>query len=142
VPLTLAPDLVIKGFARLSAEPCVFGKTLYNFTLGIKNECKASWTSGSTVVAVRDLHPGVSWGVSVTINPPIAPGETRNVPVPVPYYSANADHMLARPSHPFAAFVNENHAVKESSYASNTVGAPGDGLNPIAVARPDICSVF
>jgi hypothetical protein len=145
VPLTPAPDLVVTGFgARPWVAPCAPGQSVYKFVLGVKNQGNASWTSGSTLAAVRDLHPGVSWGVSVVVNPPLAPGQTRDLEVLVPYYAANPDHMANSQGHPFEAFVNENHTVAESNYANNA--APGgtttwNGVSVINMASPANCTI-
>jgi hypothetical protein len=135
------PDLVITDFGLTSWGGCTSGQTVFTFGVGVKNQGNASWSGVEPAVLVRDLHPGVldAWGTGVGIDPPLAPGETRHLQVPIGYYFGNPGHMGAL-GHPFQATVNANHIVHEGNYTNNAGPGPAvwNGIRVIMVF-PEAC---
>jgi hypothetical protein len=143
----LKPDLVITSFGLKSWGTCAPGKTVFTFSVTVKNQGPASWTAGiEPVVVVKDMHPGVldAWGTGIGIEPPIKPGESKTILVPISYYSGNPKHMTANAPHPFQAFVNSNHKVKESNYNNNAGPGPATwkGIKVIMVGAPQGCPII
>src|SRR6266853_401443 len=115
------PDLVITSFGLKSWGTCAPNQTVFTFEVVVKNAGGATWSSGEPAVVVKDMHPGVldAWGTGLGIDPPLKPGESRMLSVPVSYYSANPSHMTSAAPHPFRASVNDNHVVLESNFSNN-----------------------
>ncbi len=138
---TPKPDLVITSFGLKSWGVCAPGKTVFTFSVVVKNQGQASW-SGSVEppVVVKDLHPGVldAWGTGIGIAPPLKPGESKKILVPISYYSGNPKHMAANAPHPFQAVVNSNHLVDESNFTNNASPGPAtwNGIKVIMIGVP------
>ncbi len=141
---TPKPDLVITAFGLKSWGACAPGKAVFTFSVTVKNQGNASW-SGSVEppVVVKDMHPGVldAWGTGVGIAPPLKPGESKTILVPISYYSGNPKHMTANAPHPFQAVVNSNHIVDESDFTNNAGPGPAtwNGIKVIMVGAPQGC---
>ncbi|HQQ78722.1 MAG TPA: CARDB domain-containing protein [Thermoanaerobaculia bacterium] len=139
------PDLVITSFGLASwGTSCVKGQTLFTFSVGVKNQGTASWSGPNRpVVVVADMHlPNPdSFGTGVAIDPPLAPGETRQVSVPITYYDADPAHIKAGAPHPFHATVNRDHKIAESNFANNDGPGPAtwNGMKVINVGAPEAC---
>ncbi len=136
------PDLVITNFGLVSWGPCAPGQVVFTFSATVKNQGKAGWSGREPALVVRDLHPGImdAWGTGVGIDPPLRPGESRTLQVPIKYYSANPGHMGKGCPHPFQAVVNSNRAVLESNFDNNAGPGPAvwRGIKVIMVC-PDAC---
>lgn len=117
----LLPDLVITSFGLVSWGTCAPRETVFTFGVSVKNQGRASWSGVEPAVFVTDIHPGLSakWGASVNIHPPLKEGETKQILIPIPYYSANPRHMTTKVPHPFQATVNTNRVLNESNYKNN-----------------------
>jgi len=138
------PDLVITSFGLEKWGTCAPGQMVYRFSVGVKNQGAATWPAGKQpAVVVKDMHlPNPDdFGTGVGINPPLNPGETRNVPVDVTYYAANPAHMTSGAPHPFRASVNDNKAVDESDYGNNAGPGPStwNGMKVIEMGAPQNC---
>ncbi len=136
------PDLVITSFGLSSWGSCQPGQTVFTFSVGVKNQGNASWSGANPAVVVGDMHlPNPDdWGTGVGIDP-LAPGETRQISVPIGYDAANPAHMTANAPHPFHATVNRNHVLVESDYANNEGPGPAtwNGLKVVEVGAPEAC---
>jgi len=137
------PDLVITNFNLASWGPCTPGQTVFTFSVTFKNQGLGTWSGAIPYLDVRDLHPDVTadWFYNVDIYPPLKPGETRTLQIPITYFSKNPAHMGRSCPHPFRAVINPNHAVQESNYDNNA--GPGTavwrgGVKVIMVC-PDAC---
>ncbi len=136
------PDLVITQFGLSSwgKKKCEPGQVMFNFTMTVKNQGHASWTGDSNVFA-RDLkYPG--WFTSVVL-PPLAPGASRTVDLPIMYYQQNPGVMSSGSPHPFQATVNDApHMPTESDYANNAGPGPATymGKKVIMVEVPKDCA--
>lgn len=145
-PIVLAPgkaDLVITSFGLKSWGKCAPNQTVFTFDVVVKNQGGASWVGIEPAVVVKDMHPGVldAWGTGVGIDPPLKPGESRALSIPVSFYSANPSHMTSAAPHPFRATVNDNHIVDESNFTNDA--GPGtttwNGMKVIQVDKPKGC---
>ncbi len=140
----LMPDLVITAFGLSSWGGCTPGQPVFTFSIGVKNQGRASWTGVEPALLVRDLHPGVldDWSTGIGIDPPIPPGQTRNIQVSINYYAGNPGHMTAGQPHPFQATVNPNHVLKESNFMNNAGPGPAvwNGVKVIMVGAPEACA--
>jgi hypothetical protein len=139
------PDLVITSFGLESWGACTSGQTVFTFSVGLKNQGGATWSGPARPpLVVRDMHlPNPDdWGTGIAIDPPIAPGETRNVKVPIAYYAGNPAHMKdPNGKHPFHATVNGNHAIDEVDFSNNEGPGPAtwNGLKVVMVGAPEAC---
>jgi hypothetical protein len=140
------PDLVITSFGLSSwGSSCANGQTLFTFSVGVKNQGTGTWPAGPNrpAVVVADMHlPNPDdFGTGVAIDPPLAPGETRNLSIAVLYYSANPAHIEAGAPHPFHATVNRNHVIAESDFSNNDGPGPAvwNGMKVIQVGVPPAC---
>ena len=125
------PDLTIANFG-VDAKPAGAGPCYLHFTVGVKNQGKASWPAAQhPAVLVRDQHSGILWETGVGIDPPIPPGQTVQIEVPMKLPVPDT-HVTANP-HPFKAFVNTNKVVTESSYSNNSSDAIVGSLKVINV---------
>lgn len=137
------PDLVITSFVLKSSGKCAPNQTVFTFDVVVKNAGGASWSVGEPAVVVKDMHPGVldAWGTGLGIDPPLKPGESRALSIPVSFYSANPSHMTSAAPHPFRATVNDNHIVDESNFTNNEGPGPATwgGMKVIQVGAPKGC---
>ena len=117
------PDLVITQFGLQSWGTCAPGKTMFTFLVRVKNQGTASWV-GNTEVRVADLKNS-GW-FSDLGTAPIAPGQSRNVPIAIDYLDQNPGFMASASPHPFQATVNLDlpHQAPESNYANNQGPGP------------------
>jgi len=137
------PDLVLTSFGLSSWGKCAPGQTVFTFQVGVKNAGTTSWSGAEPAVVVKDMHPGVldAWGTGMGIDPPLKPGESRTLSIPVSFYSANPSHMTSAAPHPFRGTVNDNHAVSESDFGNNAGPGPAtwNGMKVIEVGAPQGC---
>jgi hypothetical protein len=139
------PDLVITSFGLASwGTACQPGQTLFTFSVGVKNQGNAAWSGpGRPALFVADMHlpnPG-EFATGVAIDPPIAPGETRTIPVAVAYYTGNPGHIKTGAPHPFKVTVNADKKIAESNYTNNDGPGPAtwNGMKVIEVGVPEAC---
>lgn len=139
------PDLVITSFGLASwGTKCSAGETMFTFSVGVKNQGTATWAGPDRPsVTVGDMHlPNPDdWGTGVAIDPPIKPGETRQIQVPVKYYAGNPTHMLTGGPHPYHAKVNRDKKIPESDFTNNDGPGPAtwNGMKVIQVGAPSAC---
>jgi hypothetical protein len=142
---TPKPDLVITSFGLSSwGTSCVKGQTLFTFSVSVKNQGTASWSGPARpVVVVADMHlPNPdAFGTGMAIDPPIAPGETRPMSIPISFYDADAAHIKSGAPHPFHATVNRDHKIAESDFNNNDGPGPvvWNGMKVINVGAPEAC---
>ncbi len=138
------PDLVLTSFGLQSYGTCAPGQMLFRFSVGVKNQGTGTWPATQhPAVVVKDMHPGVldAWGTGVGIDPPLAPGQTKQMTVDVLYYAGNPSHMTGAAPHPFRATVNDNHVVDESNFGNNEAPGPAtwNGMKVIQMGAPQGC---
>jgi CARDB len=123
-PTALAPrpDLAITNFSLSSWGGCKPGLPIFTLNVVVKNQGNGSWSGAAPTVSVKDLHPGVSWGVTAAIDPPLAAGASRDFKIAIMY--KNPTHMMHDQPHPFQAVVNPDHVVYESNFANNSGNGP------------------
>jgi hypothetical protein len=146
------PDLVITHFGLKSWGTCSTGQTVFTFSVTVKNQGNGTWpTSQNPALLVKDLHFGIpvpdGWSVGIGLNPPLKPGESKTILVPISYYDADPAHMTTQAPHPFMAIVNRKkvdgtYVVEESNYANNAGPGPADwkGTKVILVDGPKGCA--
>lgn len=139
------PDLVITSFGLSSwGTACQPGQTLFTFSVGVKNQGNAAWSGPDRpVLFVADMHlpnPG-EFATGIAIDPPIAPGQTRTIPVALSYYTGNPGHITTGAPHPFKVTVNADKKIAESNYANNDGPGPvtWNGMKVINVGAPEAC---
>jgi hypothetical protein len=99
------PDLVITSFGLSSWHKCAPNEPLFTFEMSVKNQGSAG--SSTANVFARDLKkPG--WFTSVAL-PPVPPGESRTVSIPVYYYLQDPSWMSSGSPHPFQGTVEGAH---------------------------------
>jgi hypothetical protein len=139
------PDLVLTSFGLASwGTSCQAGQTLFTFSVGVKNQGNASWTGPDRpVVVVADMHlPNPdTFGTGMAVDPPLAPGQTRQMSIPVLFDASNPGHLKSGAPHPFQATVNRDHKIAESDFSNNAGPGPAvwKGLKVIQVGVPEAC---
>jgi hypothetical protein len=140
------PDLVITSFGLASwGTACRPGQPLFTFSIGVKNQGTATWSGPDRpVLFVADMHlpnPG-EFATGAAIDPPLAPGETRMIPLAVFYYTGNPAHIKAGAPHPFKVTVNADKKIPESDYTNNEGPGPAvwKGMKVIEVGVPPACT--
>jgi hypothetical protein len=138
------PDVVITQYGLKSWGTCAPGKTVFTFAVTVENKGPVSWPENlQPVLVVEDIHPGVlgAWGVGIGINPPLAPGKSVTLEVPMGYYAGNPKHMTADAPHPFQSSVGPTSYDHTGTFALHPGPGPAiwHGKRVIMVGAPKDC---
>lgn len=110
------PDVVIR-YARIDpAESCVPGQPVLRATVTLAND--GATASPSLKYGLRLVRTGatVAWASSITL-PPIQPGETVDLVVPLPYLDKDPKGMLGL--HDFLVTANDKRVFPEADHDNN-----------------------